>query len=959
MYETALHFLRQVLPSTGRYIAALQRQGMYHTYHETVEALAHYLTKQDGQGKTVYFALGGFGAEDKRTATNVHSLRAFWLDLDCGEGKPYATTDAALDAVDAFVDSGFPDYSLVVFSGRGLHVYWTLTKDAPKDQWQPTADAFQRAWQAAGLQADPISADAARVLRSPGTHHRKAAPTLVELVEETGVVHDLGDFYTACMERAPAPAAVAPAPASDLACNDDLFGGLPNRKAYILPIARRCQQVRLIAQDRGASCAEPLWYAAVQLARHLENGPAVAHHLSSGHPGYDPAAVDAKLAQLESKDIGPTTCAQFRKLNPRACEGCTLKITSPIQLGEKEPERSEPVVVVPQPVVVHEDETVFETVEYRPQVEWPYGFSYNEQVGVVYQYEDDKGVTRFKSVFPGLIFPTRVFQQDGVMHYEIFAYRRSTGRTYLFSAEAAAFGDYKTARSLLMNKVNIVADNAVPLRSLINDMAVALQEKLAEDVSAKQLGWQMATPETRKHFVYGTSRFTPEGVKRGISVAPQIQAMAEQCRPAGTLEGAMAGAALFAGPNATMHLAVYLTGLAGVFAQFTGAQNFAALSLVSRQGGEGKTTNCDAAMSHWFNPAMTRSSPRDTDNAMFNLMSTRGTLPVFIDEVTNTRPERAVELIYTASQGREKARMEQSGLKQREPLAPWKCPVLATSNMSIKQLVRANRSDAAALDARVVELNYHRLDLEPQQRDLINRVFYENYGWTGPLIAQRVVQRFDDWQRAADHIRAQLVKVAGWDGADRFWLNWAVGVWLAGQAMNSAGLAKYDLVSLFRFLCDTIMRQRVEKLADVQSSNDVLGDFLAEHSGQIIVGRRADGNEGTARLVTVADTPRSQAIVGRSQLDESALYIATASLRRFCNDRGVDFRSLLQEAAAEGLLLRDAPERYALGRGTALATSPTRVVTFNLRHAALRQHAADAETVLKTSPGLRVHYADA
>ena len=975
VYETALSFLRAVLPAQPRYVGAIQRhgkKGLWQNFFDTIEALAHWQIKEDAPGKEVYFALGAFGDVDSREAANVHTLKSFWLDMDCGEGKSYPTRDDAIAALNAFCTRGFPDYSYLVKSGHGVHAYWVLDRELPKAQWQIVANAFQSAWQSFGLKGDPVSADAARVLRCPGTHnHKFGGSAAVEILDTTGEVHRVEVIQHASMQFAPVkPAASA---LGALESNDDLLANLPQRKAYIQPIAQQCRQVATVAANKGQHCSEPLWYAVIQLSRHLENGREVAHFLSSGHADYNPASVDDKLAQLEAKDIGPTTCAKFKSLNPSLCEGCKWNITSPIQLGEKAPEPA-PSVIVRQVADTNEaGETEVRTEELAAPVPMPKGFMQTAE-GAAAQVFDEKGIPSWKVIFPGVIFPMRIFRAPGrPLEMEVYTCLNGTGEVKEFKMPVTRLGEARETKNELLQNVMIDSQNGAMLQKLLNGMGLSIQHQSRTGRSVRQFGWQLGDPEVRQHFVYGTTRFSPAGVERGIPIDGSLELPSQLCHNAGSLAGAVEGASLFNRPGAQMHQAVYLTGLVGVFAPFTGAQNFAVLSLVSRVGGEGKTTNCDAAMSHWFNPILVRSSPRDTQNATYNTMSVRGTLPVFIDEVTNTKPELAVELIYTASQGREKARMESSGAKQREPLPPWKCPILVTSNMSIKQLVRANRGDASALDARVVEMQYSRLDLTPPERVAIGRLFYENFGWTGPAVAHHVATNFDNYGKAAEIVRAKLLEALGWDGADRFWLNWGVGVLLACRAMNALKLTSYDFNQLFGYVTWLILQQRTQKEADLRTASDILAEFLAENSGRIIVGYKSNGREGATRLVTLGEPQRVAALVGRSQLDEQVLYVAISALRDFCTSRGYDYRSFVGEAASERLTATtrvvdtkpdgkpvwDAvPPTYSLGRGTPLASAPTKIVAFSLNHIALRDHMNDARSAAALSQSIKVTYAD-
>ncbi len=50
----------------------------------------------------VYFACAKYETDKSRTTDNVKSVKSFWLDIDCGEGKPYTTQGEGLEALKAF-----------------------------------------------------------------------------------------------------------------------------------------------------------------------------------------------------------------------------------------------------------------------------------------------------------------------------------------------------------------------------------------------------------------------------------------------------------------------------------------------------------------------------------------------------------------------------------------------------------------------------------------------------------------------------------------------------------------------------------------------------------------------------------------------------------------------------------------------------------------------------------------
>ena len=102
-----------------------------------------------------------------------------------------------------------------------------------------------------------------------------------------------------------------------------------------------CAQIAHIYDNQG-SLEEPLWRAGLSIAQHCSDRDKGIHVISSKHPEYNPQTTERKAAETK----GPYTCDTFKKLNPSVCEGCTHKLTSPIQLGREFIEATEEDSVV-------------------------------------------------------------------------------------------------------------------------------------------------------------------------------------------------------------------------------------------------------------------------------------------------------------------------------------------------------------------------------------------------------------------------------------------------------------------------------------------------------------------------------------------------------------------------------------------------------------------------------------
>lgn len=90
-----------------------------------------------------------------------------------GPEKVYADREAALEDLRRFTRKSGLRPSIIISSGEGLHVYYVLDEAISVVEWKPRAQRLQELCEKHGLKVDaPITTDAARVLRAPGTTHK-------------------------------------------------------------------------------------------------------------------------------------------------------------------------------------------------------------------------------------------------------------------------------------------------------------------------------------------------------------------------------------------------------------------------------------------------------------------------------------------------------------------------------------------------------------------------------------------------------------------------------------------------------------------------------------------------------------------------------------------------------------------------------------------------------------------
>ena len=114
-------------------------------------------------------------------AEDVALARSLFADVDDAE---------SIEEVESRIEvAGLPEPTLIVSSGRGFHAYWRLAEPLEDlAEWSRRQVAI-----ATMIGADELK-DAPRVLRLPGTRHRKGEPKPVEIVRSGGARCSADEF---------------------------------------------------------------------------------------------------------------------------------------------------------------------------------------------------------------------------------------------------------------------------------------------------------------------------------------------------------------------------------------------------------------------------------------------------------------------------------------------------------------------------------------------------------------------------------------------------------------------------------------------------------------------------------------------------------------------------------------------------------------------------------------------
>jgi hypothetical protein len=928
-----IEFLKSVLGWHGQYCVFAANAAGYkkQKFYPTIDAMANAAQALDSDDYDVYFGLATFGDAGKRTAVNAVEMGALFLDLDCGPTKEYPDAGTALTALRGFTtDMGLPR-PIMVSSGYGVHVYWPLETPVPIAEWKPVALALKQACAAHGLMIDTdVTADAARVLRVPGTRNRKrggSAP--VEIIGRPAYTpKPLAHYAAALGSRAPLPA-----PASTgldgvlMTIADDpvMQRLMRNRDSSFRRIVERtmngtgCAQIREAIEDV-ATTSEPLWRAALSITKFCVDGAKAAHRVSQGHPGYDYDATEAKLAGIK----GPYTCATFDDGNPGVCGTCPLKgrITSPIQLGA--------VVEEAEVETTDADDTDAgePTVVYATSAgaipRFPFPYFRGKTGGVYVRQKNDDGDTEDVLVYMYDFYYTgRVVDHElgecilGRLHMPNDGVREFAIPLYVATSKE------EIRKHLSKHGLAVASKRWEYIMAYTQAWIENLQTTTAADTARTQFGW---TDDAMTSYALGDREIFADRVGYNPPSA-KTSFLFPALRKKGTLEGWVEQAKFYDRPGLEPYQFVICQALAAPLMRLTPV-HAAIFDFYSDGSGHGKSTTQKFALTIYGDPGDLMVGPKDTLNARMNRMELMKDVNLQFDEFTEFPVEHTSDLIYGITDGRQKARMAAGSNEERHRGEPWHTTVTASSNHSMLAKVYTVKSNPRAEVQRV--LRYH---VQPHnftdktETDVFAKSVGAHHGHAVEVFVQHLLRDTATAREMLDTVQRRLDKACGLTMQNRFWSVQGAVTITALILAREAGLLSYDPAKLFAWVVDLINTNKRADAEAVASIESIITDFVTEHFGNILwikstETQRGTNDNGLDALVVPEVQPRSQ-LVARYETDTKQLYLILSPFKAWCAKRRFNYDSVAKEATQK---FNGRKQKVRISRGTKMNLPPAIVL---------------------------------
>jgi hypothetical protein len=888
---------------------------------------------------------GQLGAYEVRTQSNTLAAKAFFFDLDVGVSEPdkppkFETREEALTALKDFCGATLLPKPLIVSSGGGFHVYWIMHDDLLTEFWKPIAHKLKKLAQHHGLKLDPSrTTDNASVLRVAGTFNLK----------KSGQPREVKTLTPPCIMTAPAfeklidnaliranvplttPTTVTSLPASSDFNNigAKTFDGPP---VDIKSLLGACGQLLRVAK-LGGRVSEPEWYAALSSVRLVENGQKYIHKISEKHPDYDPAATDAKAQQLEDKGIGPTGCDKWHDLHPSVCEKCPLygSVKSPLAAARKRP------ASLPAPLVsAYSASGVPIQVEMTPAE--PFGFQRAKE-GLMIHTTNKKGDAIDVKFYDHDFYPVRrVVNSQMETEDQVWRVHLPRVKPHEFIVPSPALYDHrKLAVVLANNGIYPKVENFPHMQEYMVAYISKLQALVDAESQHNHLGWT----DDHTKFIMPDRVMLPDGSSKQVSLSRGAQISTKFVKRKGTIEDQVALLNFYSHKNYLPHQFYILCGLAAPLFYMTGHHGV----IVNATGdpGASKSSALYTAASFWGQTeqyAINGTNNGATMKGRNERISTLANLPICVDEITNMKPEDAIDMAMSITQPGHRIRLKQDGTEQAGSEGYKATIMMCTANSSLHTVLSTKNVGGTAGSMRVFEIMFRKTSVHKKhEADDYLQELRQNYGWIGERFMEAVIINRPAIEKRVRAVMKRVDLAANITSGERFWSALVAVALVAGEIATRLGLLPFVVQDIEQWVLQTQIPHMRGVVRDEYSSPvAILADYMGKINSQVLVIQSTQVRNG--QTISLAAQMPHGALLARQEQDTKLMYINKADFKKHCVSIGANDRQILEDLYvprldANGVSRRIVVNRHArkvLGSGTDLEKMQAYVFTVDMSH---------------------------
>jgi len=896
-----------------------ERDVVKQQFVDSIEAISTVSDQLGADHFNVFFGVAKYGDSNAgRTRSNVVALKSFFIDLDCGAGKPYADLPTGLIALRAFCKAtGLPKPTIVT-SGRGAHLYWVMEEALPRDAWKPYAEQLKKLCVEHKFDVDPaVTGEAARVLRVPGTMHVKDInnPLPVDVVNVGNYLlpehldkylkpsEDVLAFLDKAEYRRPMDATTLALMGSSVSKFKDILVKSVEGKG--------CAQIAYI-YDNQATLEEPMWRAGLSIAQQCEDRDKALKAISGKHPDYSWSVADRKANETK----GPYTCETFKKLNPATCEGCKHKITSPIQFGKEIVEATE--------ADNHVMDLEPETKELKEFVipKFPFPFFRGKAGGIYVRTKNRDGDDIEELIYPYDFYVVKRMQDPDL------------GETLLLRLHLPKDGvrDFIMTLANVLSKekfISTVASYGITALGKKQDQLMyyvtrwieELQMNAQAEKSHRQFGWV----EDESAIIVGDREIRATEVVYSPPSSPTLP-LVPLFQAKGSFHEWKDTINVYGRDGMAYRAFPFFMGFGVMLMKFTILDGFL-LNLVSRESGSGKTTILQAINSIYGRPKELLLSPKDTYNARMGRLGVMQNFAVTMDEITNMAPELMSQQVYDVTSGRGKNRYKQHENAERSNHTKFQTGLITSSNRYVTDALLSIKGFPDGELKRIMEINItpDTHDDATWARQHFGRLM-SNYGHAVEPYSQALVGQLPMVQKIIQEMQVRVEQAADIRNSERYWALMTSLAIAGGTISKKLGLHDIPIAPVFDFGIDLIRDTRSKTREYMFDGDEFLGGYLQRHFHEILVINGNKDNRTGLEHGPIKE-PRG-AMTARYEPDTKLLYIVVRSYREDCAKVMANFEETLNPYRKNNALVGMKKKRMTAGTA-ANTQAPVNTIVFD------------------------------
>ncbi len=904
--KSAEEFLTKILPSKGRYCVAAfyaNRKGAHHTWCTSIEELVKQLELKDSGADAVYLACASYGdnrnlkGKIERTKANVAALRSLYVEIDIREDKGYKTQEEATEALATFLETTKLPVPTVVNSGGGFHLYWPLTEDISREVWEKYARGLKSLTAKLGFKVDVgITADAARILRTPGTTNRKYANTIVQLVLDSPV-YKLSQFSVLLLQN--------PEPVKKV---------YEKTLADPLLIANKCNQFAILRDNPSEQSGET-WLATARILAQCTDGEKLFHEWSSKDPRYNKDEADKKWAE-SVKFNNAVTCSRFETTNPSGCERCPLKgkIKTPIFLGREQQYK------LPD-----------EVVEVINAAEMPRGFkfAYDGALTFVTEKQNADGEVEEK-VVPVHAFPIVVADQhvsEVTKEDYTITLKHWKPHDNWTDVHVDAANLFRNPEVVLSGKGIFSKDDKL-IKRYIKEALNLIATKRAAGMAYGTMGWKeegaFLLGDKLISFADGTIKtervvLTDDANLTATFISPGGK------RKKGSYEAQREALQQLAAPGHEWQLCTVLASMAAILMPLVlRSEGGLIWSTYDYDGGAGKTLAATAAATIWGDWEGLSTTTSDTDNSRIAALGVLRHLPQFFDEMKRTDPEVAREYVQTFTAGRDKKRLDQSGGRQKRD-RNWCTILITSSNQELEGAIKAAEGSKAML-SRIFEVQAKKLPLQKKEyTESFKHKFLNNPGFVGEKFVKAVVflQGMGLLDQLIEEASKHLTDNYEFDAQQRFKFAFFVTMYITSNIVADAGMINFSPERIMTWL----LNENGTAWKDVHrvDMTEILATYMQESLRDTLV----VPTEYMGKPLFVQKPPAGNISI---RIEETGnIFLNRNPLVKWLQTKDISFRHFAEELEKAGVV-KERNVKRSLAAGTVFGSGQSYCMIINGRH---------------------------